>query len=169
MPDPGDPAPNFEVETTAGETIRLSETLDHGPTVVVVFRGPWCSFCAEQLQTFGELSYDLWRNHDVTVLPVTGTETPPLVEMRDRFDLGIQLCSDPELSVARAYTGVEENRRHGAIPIPGTFVVDADGTVQYAQVAERPDDRVYAASVRKFVTSGFEDPYPGTYPDPYEG
>ena len=134
----------------------------------MVFRGPWCSFCAEQLQTFSELAYDVWRNHDVTVLPVTSASVPSLVEMRDRFDLSLQLGSDPSLDVARAYTGVEENRRHGAIPIPGTFVVDAEKTVRFAQVAARPDDRAYAAYVRKFVTGGFEDPYPSTYPDPYE-
>ncbi len=59
MPELGDDAPDFELQSTAGESISLSETLDSGPTVVLVNRGHWCSFCAEQLQTFSEVSYDL--------------------------------------------------------------------------------------------------------------
>lgn len=163
----GERAPDFELESTAGGTVRLTETLADGPSVVVLFRGHWCSYCAEQLQSFSALGYDMWRHLDVDVLPVTGDPVPELVEMRDRFDLSVQLLSNPDLAVARDYTGIEDNDTYGAVPIPGTFVVDTDGVVRYAQVADRPDDRTFANYVRHFITEGFQDGYPGTYPDPY--
>ena len=41
-------APEFTLESTAGEEVTLSDSLEDGPAVVVVNRGHWCSFCAEQ-------------------------------------------------------------------------------------------------------------------------
>jgi peroxiredoxin len=65
-------APDFEFESTSGDAVRLSATLNDGPTVVVAFRGTWCSYCAEQLQTFSQLEYDMWRHLDLDVLSVSG-------------------------------------------------------------------------------------------------
>lgn len=156
MLEEGDRAPEFSLESTAGGEVRLAEAIETGPAVVVLNRGHWCSYCAEQLATYSELGYDLWRHYDTTVLPVLGDPVPELVRMRDRFDFRLQLLSDPDLEVARAYTGVEDNEAHGRIPIPGTFVVDTDGVVRYAQVAEHTADRTYANFVRLFVRDGYE-------------
>ncbi len=49
-------APDFTLPSTAGGEVTLSETLDSGPTVVLVNRGYWCSFCAEQLGTFSDVA-----------------------------------------------------------------------------------------------------------------
>lgn len=159
MVDEGERAPDFGLESTAGGEVRLSETLESGPTVVLFNRGAWCSYCAEQLQTFSALGYDLWRHLGVDVLPVLGDPVPALVGMRDRFDLGLQLLSDPDLAVARQYSGTEHTDAHGEIPVSGTYVVDEDGVVRYAQVAEDPADRTYANWVRHFVREGYERPY----------
>ena len=155
----GDQAPDFELERTGGGTVRLSETLDDGPSVVLLNRGAWCSYCAEQLQTFSNHAYDLWRHLNVDVLPVMGDPVGDLAEMRDRFDLRLQLLSDPDLEVAEAYTGIEDEATHGPIPIAGTFVVDPEGLVRYEQVSETPADRTYANYVRHFVRDGYQRPY----------
>jgi len=55
-------APDFTLDSTANEEVTLSESLEEGPTVVLINRGHWCSFCAEQLGTFSEVAYDLWFN-----------------------------------------------------------------------------------------------------------
>ena len=51
-------APDFTAPSTAGGDVTLSDTLESGPTVILVNRGYWCSFCAEHLQTFSEVSHD---------------------------------------------------------------------------------------------------------------
>lgn len=152
----GDPAPSFELESTAGGTKRLETSLSTGPTAVVIFRGYWCSYCAEQLQTFSNLAYDLWRHFDTDVLAITGDPIPDLVEMRDRYDLKIQLLSDSELRVTPLYTETEDHPTYGRIPVPGTFIVDTDGIVRYAQVAEHTADRTYANLVRHKIKGGFD-------------
>lgn len=130
-------APDFTLDSTAGEQITLSETLDDGPTVVLVNRGHWCSFCAEQLQTFSELSYDMWFHDAVDVLPVVTDSLGDVTEMRDRFDLDVQLLADPDGEVAEQYSGVEETS-HGLTGIAGTYVIDTDGVVQCEHIAATP-------------------------------
>ncbi|KAB1197187.1 MULTISPECIES: peroxiredoxin [Haloferax] len=152
----GTEAPDFTLERTAGDEVTLSETLESGPTVVLVNRGHWCSFCAEQLQTFDEVAYDLWFNDGVDVLPVVTSDVGDLTEMRDRFDLDFQLAADPDGEVADQYSGTEETS-HGVTGIAGTYVVDEDGIVQYEQVADHPADRTYGNWVRYFVRNDYED------------
>ncbi|MFB6218467.1 MAG: peroxiredoxin family protein, partial [Halobacteriaceae archaeon] len=125
-----------------------------------VFRGDWCSYCTEQLQTFSALEYDLWRHLDATVLPVAGDALPRLRAMRDRYGFGMQLLSDPELSMAE-WTGIEHNDDHGDILVPGTFIVDTEGMVRYEHVGDNPADRTYANYVRAAIRShDCRDPYP---------
>ena len=154
----GETAPEFSLEDTAGQRVTLSETLDAGPTVVVLFRAHWCQFCAEQLGTFSDLAYDLWHNHDVDVLPVSCDSLGRLREMRDRYDLRIQLLSDPTQEVTEAYTEVREHPRRGVeYTRSGTFVVDTDGTVRYEQIADNTADRTYANYLRYCIQNGFAD------------
>jgi peroxiredoxin len=156
----GSTAPDFTLDSTAGEPTTLSETLTDGPTVVLVNRGHWCSFCAEQLQTFSEVSYDLWFNEGVDILPILTDELGPLTEMRDRFDLDIQLLADPDGEVAEQYSGTEQTS-YGVTGIAATYVVDTDGIVQYEQVAAHPADRTYGNFVRYYIRNDFTNRFGG--------
>lgn len=157
----GQQAPDFELERTSGDTVRLSETLESGPTVVVINRGAWCSFCAEQLATFSRVAEDLKFNDGVDFLPVVPSELGDVVEMRDRFDYRFQLAADPEGEVAEQYSGTEETS-HGTTGISAVYVVDTDGQVRYEQVAEGLTDRTYGNFLRYFIRDDFgakfEDP-----------
>jgi peroxiredoxin len=152
----GASVPDFTLESTGGGETTLSETLSDGPTVVLVNRGSWCSFCAEHLQTFSEVSYDLWFNDGVDILPVVTDELGALTEMRDRFDLDFQLLADPDGAVADRYSGTEETSR-GVTGIAATYVIDEEGTVRYEQVADHPADRTYGNWVRYFIRNNYED------------
>jgi len=153
-------APEFTLESTAGEAVTLSETLEDGPSVVLINRGHWCSFCAEQLQTFSEVAYDLWFNDGVDVLPVLTDSLGKATEMRDRYDLAIQLLADPDGEVTEQYSDTEQTS-HGLTGVAATYVVDGDGTVRYEQVADHPGDRTYGNFVRYFVRNDFADPFDG--------
>ncbi|EMA47042.1 peroxiredoxin [Halococcus saccharolyticus DSM 5350] len=154
----GSQASDFTLDSTAGEEVTLSETLDDGPTVVLVNRGHWCSFCAEQLQTFSEVAYDLWFHDNVDILPVVTDPVGKLTEMRDRYDLDIQLLADPDGSVADQYSGTEQTS-HGLTGIAATYVIDTDGTVRYEQVADHPADRTQGNFVRYFIRNDFANPF----------
>lgn len=144
-----EPAPDFEFASTAGENLRLSDTLDDGPTVVVTFRGTWCSYCAEQLQTFSELEYDMWRH-----LGVDGWRCPTRRFRRcDRCGGGSTFHSTS--------SPIPTSRRPGGTPgpktttnkilRPATFIVDTDGVVRYEHLGEHPGDRTYATRTRAAI------------------
>ncbi|PSP62435.1 peroxiredoxin [Halobacteriales archaeon QH_8_64_26] len=154
-------APDFTLDSTANEEVTLSESLEEGPTVVLINRGHWCSFCAEQLGTFSEVAYDLWFHDNVDILPVVTDPVGKLTEMRDRYDLDIQLLADPDGEVAEQYSGTEETS-HGLTGIAATYVIDSEGTVQYEQIADHPGDRTHGNFVRYFIRGGFENPFDGT-------
>ena len=122
-------APDFTAESSAGEAVSLADTLEDGPTVVLINRGHWCSFCAEQLQTFSEVAYDMWFHDNVDILPVVTDPVGKVTEMRDRYHLEFQLLVDPDGEVADQYSGTEETS-HGVTGIASTYVVDEDGVIQ---------------------------------------
>jgi peroxiredoxin len=159
MIEEGDRAPSFELPSTTGGETSLEAMVDRGTVVVLFNRGAWCSYCAEQLQTFSTLEYDLWRNHDTTVLGISGDAVPAHRQMQDRFGLSVPLLSDRSLAVSEEWVGIEENDAHGDIPYAATFIVDPDGVVQYAHHADDASDRTYANYARHVISSGFERPY----------
>jgi peroxiredoxin len=155
-PQEGDDAPEFTLPSTAGGEVSLADTLDAGPTVVLINRGHWCSFCAEQITTFSEVSYDLWFNDGVDVLPVVTDTVPNLVEMRDRFDYDLQLLADPDGEAADRYSGTVETS-HGVTGVAATYVVDGDGVVRYGQVSDDVTDRTYGNFVRYLIRDDYGD------------
>jgi peroxiredoxin len=52
---PLEKAPNFEVTTTAGETISLEESLEEGKPVVIYFTASWCPICAQNWPSLSEV------------------------------------------------------------------------------------------------------------------
>ena len=156
----GQQASDFTLQSTTGQEVTLSDRLEDGPAIVLINRGHWCSFCAEQLQTFSEVEYDLWFNENVDVLPVVTDEVGSLVQMRDRYDLSLELLADPDGEVADQYSGTEETG-HGLTGIAGTYVIDGDGEIRYEQVADHPADRTFGNWVRYFIRNDFEDPFSG--------
>lgn len=158
----GSQAPEFELETTNGATVSLSETLADGPTVVSINRGHWCSFCAEQIATFSRVYEDLQFNYGVDVLPVVTSDYADVAAMKERFDYRFPLLADPEGAVAEQYSGTEQTERGGVTAISAIYVVDEDGEVVFEHVAEDLTDRVYGNYIRYFVA----DDYGGALEDP---
>ncbi|MBP1986955.1 peroxiredoxin family protein [Halolamina salifodinae] len=158
----GSQAPEFELETTNGATVSLSETLADGPTVVSINRGHWCSFCAEQIATFSRVYEDLQFNHDVDVLPVVTSDDADVAAMKERFDYRFPLLADPDGAVAEQYSGTEQTDLGGVTGISAIYVVDEDGEVVFEHVAEDLTDRVYGNYIRYFVA----DEYGGALEDP---
>lgn len=57
----GDPAPDFELPTTRGETIRLSQFFPNNPVLLLFVRGDWCPGCHMMLRTYERLQRALLR------------------------------------------------------------------------------------------------------------
>lgn len=163
----GNQAPSFTLPSTTGDEVVLDDRLSDGPAVVLINRGYWCPFCAEQIGTFDEIAYDLWFNDSVDILPIVTSPLGRLREMRDRFDWGLQLLADPDGQVAAQYSGTEETS-YGDTEVTGiaaTYVIDTDGQVRYEHVADHPADRTHGALARLVLRDNFGAPYENPFGD----
>lgn len=155
-PAVGETAPDFErplVTPEYWENRSLSALLSDGP-VALVFHPMVGAFPATYV--WNELRDRGFDEYDVTVVGLT-ISTPydykSFIEDRELAGTGFRFFSDPANQIAEQYgiandldgmTGIEE-------PRPATFVIDEDGTIQYAWVArehpEFPDYDEFEAAV----------------------
>lgn len=114
----GNRAPDFELETLDGESIKLSDL--QGKPVFLNFFTSWCPPCraeAPDMQKFHEES-------DVQVLAVNMYErennTDDVPEFIEEFGLTLPVVIDESLEVTY---------RYGVQVMPTTYILDSDGLI----------------------------------------
>jgi peroxiredoxin Q/BCP len=126
-PQPGDPAPDFELAGTEG-TFRLS---DHrGERVVLLFYpGDETPVCTRQFCSYRDRA-DEMASLNATVVGVSSQSVASHERFRERHGLTVPLLADPDKKVARAYgvTAPGFGVRRAAI------VVDEEGVVRHRHV-----------------------------------
>ena len=131
----GQEAPDFELKSDAGETVRLSEL--RGKPVVVYFYPkddtPGCTTQACDIRD----SWGEFAQAGAHVLGISPDSTASHVRFRDTFSLPFPLLSDEDHAVAEKYGAWGEKVRYGKTSIGlirSGFVVDADGNIAAAKV-----------------------------------
>jgi cytochrome c biogenesis protein CcmG, thiol:disulfide interchange protein DsbE len=140
--DVGEEAPDFELETLDGETVRLSDL--RGQPVVVNFWASWCNPCREEFPLLAE-TLDENADADLAVVGVTYRDIESdSRDFVDEMDATWPQAIDDDSAVARAF---------GVRAIPVTFFVDADGVIaarlfgfSSPDALEEPLDRILTAS-----------------------
>ena len=149
----GEQAPDFTLPDALGKSITLSQLLAKGPVVVTFYRGDWCPYCNLQLRAYEAIlpSVHELGGELVAISPQTPDQSLTTAEKKG---LTFPVLSDVGNVVARRYGLVyalaEELRpiylRAGndlpafngdeswELPVPGTFIIDRDGTVRLAFV-----------------------------------
>ena len=149
----GAKAPDFALPDSKGHTVRLSNLLAKGPVVLTFYRGGWCPYCNLQLRSYQKA---LGEIHSlgaelVAVSPQLPDKTLSTVE---KAELSFPVLSDLGNRVARSYGlvfrvsdevvpiykqfGIDLEASNGdkshELPMPGTYVIDRDGTIRSAFV-----------------------------------
>ena len=144
MLEPGDLAPDFELETDGGGTVRLSDL--KGKRVVLYFypkdNTPGCT---KQACGFRDRRDD-FAEMDVVVLGVSPDGVRSHDRFRDRHELNFPLLSDPDHAVAEAYGAWGPKKLYGKEYmglIRSTFVIGPDGKIErvYAKVKAADNPR----------------------------
>lgn len=115
----GDLAPDFELETLDGDTVRLSDF--RGKRVMLNFWATWCPPCRAEMP-------DMQRFHedkDVVILAVNLTDTPnesieKVEDFIDEFGITFRALLDTETAVANLYQ---------IQPIPTNYLIDSEGII----------------------------------------
>jgi thioredoxin-dependent peroxiredoxin len=145
----GKPAPDFELQSDSGETVRLSDL--RGKQVVLYFYPkddtPGCTTQARGIRD----AYGEFEREGAVVLGVSPDDESTHVKFKDKYKLPFTLLADSDHAVAERY-GVWAEKTYMGKKYMGidrsTFVIDEDGTVKKAMHKVKPDshaDDVLAA------------------------
>jgi thioredoxin-dependent peroxiredoxin len=123
----GDPAPDFELPSTTGEMVRLSDY--RGKSEVVLFFYPKDNTpgCTVEACTFRD-SHEAFREAGAVVIGVSSDSSESHRRFAERFRLPFVLLSDAD-GALRARFGVP--RTLGIFPGRVTYLIDRDGIVRH--------------------------------------
>ena len=149
MVEEGKTAPNFELQSDAGETVKLSDL--RGKPVVLYFYPkddtPGCTTQACGIR-------DAWGEFEArgaVVLGVSPDDESSHVKFKEKYELPFALLADSDHKTAEDYGVWVEKNRAGNTYMGiqrSTFVIDADGNVAKELRNVKPDthaDDVLAA------------------------
>lgn len=160
MKSVGDVAPNFSLPNASGESVSSEALLKRGPIVVVFYRGAWCPYCnltlAEWQQSLEEI-----QGMGAQLVAISPQQPDSSLTSKEKNDLAFPVLSDVGNKVADAFgittqvtpeilkiwEGRIDLEAHngdasGKLPLPATYLIDSDGTIQFAHAHE--DYRVRA-------------------------
>ena len=132
----GETAPDFELPSHQGGTVKLSSFRGSRHVIVAFHPLAWTPVCATQMQNY-EQDNAWFEDHDAHVLGVSVDAVPSKVEWAKSLGgISYDLLSDfhPHGAVAEAFGVVRE----GGISERALFVVDKEGTIAFAKVYDIP-------------------------------
>jgi peroxiredoxin len=148
----GQIAPEFTLPDAHRQEVSLSHLLQKGPVVLCFYRGEWCPFCNLELRAYQQILPEIEALG--AALVAISPEKPEFGQvLLDKHKLTFPVVSDAENKVGRAYGLVYQVHqevkdlsdgvlqlnladRNGhetwELPIPGTFVIDAQRIIRFA-------------------------------------
>ena len=139
MVEEGAPAPDFELASDEGETIKLS-ALRGKPVVLYFYPKDDTPGCTTEACEFRD-AYDRFREQGVEILGVSPDTEASHRKFKSKYELPFTLLADPDHEVAEAYDVWKEKRNYGKTyhgVERSTFVIDADGKIARAMRGIRP-------------------------------
>ena len=143
--------PDVSLRAPDGKVVRLRDLVAEQPGVLIFYRGGWCPFCTEHLSELVEIEEAL-TERGFQLLAISPDRPEKLVIDVDGIEVGYQLLSDASMTVSQAFglafrvdaETVEQYKEYGIdleeasghdhhlLPIPAVYLVDTEGTIQYA-------------------------------------
>lgn len=146
----GDQAPDFELENTLGQKIKLSDVVKKGKVILNFYRGGWCPYCYLELRSLQKVN-NLVNKDGTQVIAISPESAADCKRTKSRNHLQFNILSDKANKVTDSYRLIAKNKRmtdslldiglesaieSGEIsyklPVPATFVIDEWMTIRFA-------------------------------------
>jgi peroxiredoxin Q/BCP len=140
MVEPGQRAPDFDLESDTGERVSLSG-LRGSPVLLYFYPKDDTSGCTTQACEIRD-SWAEFTKHGAIVLGVSPDEAESHSRFRSKFSLLFPLLVDADHAVAEAYGAWGEKKNYGKTYfgiIRSGFVIGPDGTLVAAKRNVKPD------------------------------
>jgi len=159
-------APAFELQDHDGKIVRSTDALAKGKLVLCFIRGRWCPFCVGQMEAINLILPQI-EQAGASLVAISPQTVKQSFFMHDQHKLRFPLLSDAGNQVARQFgltyrvpplqeavyrrafvnlpfTNGDESWE---LPIPATYILDRDGTVQYTSANEDYTERPEPAEI----------------------
>jgi thioredoxin-dependent peroxiredoxin len=141
--EPGDPAPDFDLDDDSGGRVRLADM--RGQRVVLyAYPAAMTPGCTKQACDFRD-SLAALSAAGIAVVGISPDSPEKLAQFRAEEGLTFPLASDPDRAVLRAYGAFGEKSLYGKTVvgvIRSTFVIDAAGRIERAMYNVRATGHV---------------------------
>jgi thioredoxin-dependent peroxiredoxin len=135
----GKPAPDFELQSDTGDSVKLSDFRGR-PVVLYFYPKDDTPGCTTEACEFRD-AYDVFRERGAEVVGVSPDDVASHGKFKSKYELPFTLLADPDHTVAEDY-GVWVERNSGGKTSMGikrsTFVIDRDGNVARALMGIKP-------------------------------
>jgi peroxiredoxin len=174
----GAEAPDLTLRDTDGRAVSLSDAAAGGPLIVSFYRGAWCPYCSLELRALDE-ALPAIRDLGAAVVAISPEKPEHTVALVEREPVGFPVLADTHQEAGRAFRvvftapssvkdlytetfGFDLSRQTADgswdLPIPATFVLDADRVVRAAWVdadyTRRADPADVLAALRSLRREG---------------
>jgi peroxiredoxin Q/BCP len=121
----GTDAPDFELESADGGSIRLQDLLGKGPVVLYFYPADFTPGCTKQACMFRDIHSEL-AGAGIQVIGISPQSTAQHRRFREQYELPFPLLSDPDKRVIRLY---DTDGPFGMGVRRTTYLIDRDGRI----------------------------------------
>ena len=130
VPVPGEVAPDFTLNTTAGTPVTLSSYRGTKHVLVAFFPMAFTGTCTAELCGFTD-DYAAFAERGVEVIPISCDMVPSLKAFKAQSNISVELASDLRRDVSRAYGVLNEEKFFAN---RSYFLIDKQGVVRWSHV-----------------------------------
>jgi len=121
----GDSAPDFSLQSDAGDWIKLSDYKDKSAVVLYFYPKDFTSGCTKQACNFRDYISDI-QNYNAVVLGVSVDDADSHKKFKEEYKLNYTLLADPNKEVVPNYSGLRENGLANRV----TYIIDKSGIIK---------------------------------------
>jgi len=164
-------APDFKLNSSEGESVRLSDELKKQPVVLIFYRGQWCPVCTRYLSGLQENLPKIVAK-GAKVIAITPETNENIAKTIEKAGTDFTILSDVDMSVTGDYKGLfsvtddyqdkirtklesdiafNNGKTEAQLPVPATYVIGQDGVIKFAQFDLDYNSRASADDIVKHL------------------
>lgn len=168
----GDKMPSFALPNAVGEEVTLASLLAKGTVVISFYRGGWCPYCNMELRALQQALSEI-EAKGATLVAISPETPDSSLSTKEKNELSFEVLSDRNNTFAKqlglVFTlpevlrpiyhnfGIDIPTYNGdstfELPLPATYVVDADGSVIYSFASADYTKRLDPTEIIKALAS----------------